>query len=304
MAHDSRRAETLPYWASAVDSASARRVDDPRASETRSTSEIIAAYLARPDDPDAVALLATLHYRGGPEEFRAGSALLASADPRERAAGADILGQLGWQDRTFLDESVDALLRALHDPADEVVQSAMFALGHRESERAIEDLLPFCDHASADFRYASVHGLMPHDVPVVVDALIRLSCDTDRDVRDWATFTLASQFESDSPSLRAALHERLTDSDPEVRGEALLGLARRGEAAIAPMILCELEGEFHGDWAVEAAELLGDAQFLPALKRLWERLDARDAEYFRASVQDAISACESGQEGADGLSLK
>jgi HEAT repeat protein len=141
-------------------------------------------------------------------------------------------------------------------------------------------------------------------MPVVVDALIRLSSDTDRDVRDWATFTLARQFESDSPSLRAALHERLTDSDPEVRGEALLGLARRGESAIAPMILRELEAELHGDWAVEAAKLLGDAQFLPALARLWERLDARDAEYFRASVQDAISACESGREGADGSSLK
>jgi HEAT repeat protein len=53
---------------------------------------------------------------------------------------------------------------------------------------------------------------MPHDTPAVVDALIRLCCDADRDVRDWATFTLGSQFESDSPSLRAALHERLTDA--------------------------------------------------------------------------------------------
>jgi HEAT repeat protein len=51
---------------------------------------------------------------------------------------------------------------------------------------------------------------MPHDTPTVVDALIQLCRDTDRDVRDWATFTLGSQFKSDSPSLRAALHERLT----------------------------------------------------------------------------------------------
>lgn len=134
---------------------------------------------------------------------------------------------------------------------------------------------------------------MPHDMPTVVQALTKLSRDVDRDVRDWATFTLGRQFESDSPSLRAALHERLTDADPEIRGEALVGLACRGDTSIAPMVQRELEGEFHGDWAIEAAELLGDPQFLPALKGLRERLDGRDIEYFRERMQNAISACES-----------
>ena len=45
------------------------------------------------------------------------------------------------------------------------------------------------DHPCADFRYASVHGLMPHDTPAVVDALVKLCRDVDRDVRDWATPT-------------------------------------------------------------------------------------------------------------------
>jgi hypothetical protein len=31
---------------------------------------------------------------------------IQQTDPRERVAGADILSQLGWQDRTFLEESV------------------------------------------------------------------------------------------------------------------------------------------------------------------------------------------------------
>lgn len=173
-----------------------------------------------------------------------------------------------------------------------MVQSAIFALGHRESPRAIEALLPFVEHPCADFRYASVHGLMPHDTPTVVDALIRLCRDADRDVRDWATFTLGSQFESDSPSLRAALHERLTDVDPEIRGEALRSLARRRATGITSLVQHELEGEFHGDWAVEAAELLCDSQFLPVLRRLYERLDGANAVYFLGSVQSAIAACE------------
>jgi len=62
--------------------------------------------------------------------------------------------------------------------------------------------------------------------------------------------------------------------------------------SIAPAIERELEGEFHGDWAVEAAGLLGDPRFLPALRELSRRLDAKDAVYFRGSVQDAIAACE------------
>jgi len=89
-----RRADTSPYWASAVVATSTRQADDPRASDARSTSEIIAAYLQRSDESGAGDLLATVHYRGGPEELRAGLTLLASEDPRERAAGADVLAQL------------------------------------------------------------------------------------------------------------------------------------------------------------------------------------------------------------------
>jgi len=164
-------------------------------------------------------------------------------------------------------------------------------------------LLPFVEHPCADFRYASVHGLMPHDTPTVVDALIKLCRDADRDVRNWATFTLGSQFESDSASLRTTLHERLTDADPEIRGEALRGLARRRDTGIASVVQHELDGEFHGDWAVEAAELLCHPQFLPALRRLYERLDGANAVYFRGSVQSAIAACE-GRRASDSATLQ
>lgn len=292
-----RRADTEPYWASAVLGTGTRKADDPRVLDTRTTAEIVAAYIKGQRDDDATASLAIVHYRGGPEEFRAGIDLLASTDPRERAVGADVLAQLGWQDRAFIDESVDALLHALRDSDDLVVQSAIFALGHRASPRAVDALLPFVTHPSADLRYAAVHGLMPHDIPTVVDAMINLSRDYDSDVRNWATFTLASQFDSDSPALRVALHERLAESDPEIRGEALVGLARRRDTSIASVILSELEGEFHGDWAVEAAGLLEDSQFLPALRALGERVPAESAVCFRGSVQAAIAACE-GHRGA------
>lgn len=125
-----------------------------------------------------------------------------------------------------------------------------------------------------------------------VDALAMLSRDAVRDLRNWATFALGSQLESDSPELRAALYNRINESDPEIRGEALLGLARRRDVTIAAAVQRELEGEFHGDWAVEASQLLGDPRFLPTLRGLDERPAGPDAAYFRGSVREAIAACE------------
>jgi HEAT repeat protein len=236
MNDNQRRADTAPYWNSAVEVTGPRRSDHRTASDTRNTSELISAYLRTSDDTEAADLITTIQYRGGAEEFRAGLALLTSKDSRERAAGAEILGQLGWQDRTFLEESVNALLGALIDTDDHhVLQSVIFALGHRADPRAIEVLLPFVDNPSADIRYAAVHGLMPHDVPNVVAAVAKLARDSDRDVRNWATFTLGSQFESKSPTLCAALQERVTDSDPEIRGEALLGLGAGEMRALCPL---------------------------------------------------------------------
>jgi HEAT repeat protein len=217
---------------------------------------------------------------------------LISEDPRERVAGAEILGQLGWQDRTFLEGSVDALLGALTDTDTQVLEAAIFALGHRADSRGIEALLSFVDHPSDDIRYAVVHALMPHDTPQVIEALAKLSRDCDRDIRNWATFTLGTLCESRSPALCAALWERVVDVDPATRGEALTGLARRGESSIAPFVVRELEGQFHGDWAVEAAGLLGDPQFLPALKRLYLLLVGDDSTHFQGAVQFAIAACE------------
>ena len=303
MTNKPRRADTEPYWASAVIGTGKREADDSCASDTRPTDKIIAAYIEGQGNDDATASLAIVHYRGGPEEFRAGMELLTNGGPRERAVGADVLAQLGWQDRTFLDESVDALLGALGDPEDSVVESAIFGLGHRASPRAIDALLPFANHQSADLRYAAVHGLMPHDTPAVVEAMIKLSRDSDRDVRDWATFTLAKQFDSDSSALRSALEERLVDLDHEIRGEALVGLARRRHASIAQQILRELQSDFHGDWVLEAAGLLADVRFLPVLKELDQRITGDNAVYFRGTLRAAIAACE-GRHANDSSTLQ
>jgi hypothetical protein len=48
--------------------------------------------------------------------------------------------------------------------------------------------------------------------------------------------------------------------------------------------------EIHGDWAVDAAGLLPDARFLPALDGRLVRLEGQDVVYFRGSVESTIVA--------------
>lgn len=58
---------------------------------------------------------------------------------------------------------------------------------------------------------------------------MELTQDTDEDVRDWATFGLGVFGQLDSPEIREALVTRLSDTNADVRAEALAGLAARKE---------------------------------------------------------------------------
>jgi HEAT repeat protein len=110
-------------------------------------------------------------------------------------------------------------------------------------------------------------------------------------VRNWATFAIGQYTDLDSPDLREALLARTKDEDAEVRGEALIGLARRRDARALPLVRAELDGEFHGGWAVEAAEILAEPGLGPILESLYERIDPADREFFRQSFRHALDAC-------------
>jgi HEAT repeat protein len=252
-------------------------------------------YLADPESDEGGQALAVIHYRGGSEEFANGARLAKGATEQERIAGADILAQLGWGERTHLEESVSILLELLHDSSEGVVSAAAIALGHRNHPAAIQPLVELSEHPNPDVRYGVVHGLSGHDDLTAVGALIRLASDPDRDVRNWATFGVAQLTELDSPTIREALLARADDHDPEIRGEALLGLARRADARALPLVRRELSGEFHGDWAVEAAELLADPTLYPLLEVLQRRLEPEDHARFERSFADAMKSCKPGR---------
>ena len=112
-------------------------------------------------------------------------------------------------------------------------------------------------HASADVRYAVAWCFSNRTAAPALATLITLSRDPDAKVRDWATFGLGSLSGVDSEAITNALLERLDDPDPETRGEAMVGLAIRGDRRAEATILAALREPDVNDLVFEAARELG-----------------------------------------------
>lgn len=270
--------------------------------KSQSTAELIAkAYVAHKEsdadekneekEDEYWHIIAKVTKRGSSCEFDAAKALTESKDIVERQIGANILGELGWTEKTFHEESVAILIQLLSDEADDVIASAAFALGHRNDPRGIPHLVKIIGHNNREVRYGVVSGLSGFDDEPAVDALIQLSRDSDYDVRNWATFGLGSLCSMDTEGLRKALIERLSEEDHEIRGEALIGLARLKDENVKEAIMKELIGEFHGGWVLEAAELMGDPDYCPLLRELRVQLEGTEDSCFLKDVDNAILAC-------------
>ena len=207
---------------------SVMRNPHPARDDPRTVDELICAALCDPsylnDGWDAVV---ALHWRGTAEVLERAAGLTRSFCAVERRVGFDILGQLGFP-HAFPTQCVSILLKMLRHEADPgVLRSILIALGHLREPEAVEPASRFRWHHDPDVRDGGVHALTGHEDPLAIQSLIELSKDDDARVRDWATFGLGQQSDADSPTLRAALIERLNDSDDDTRGEALIELPRR-----------------------------------------------------------------------------
>jgi HEAT repeats len=84
----------------------------------------------------------------------------------------------------------------------------------------------------------------------VVPALITLSDDLVAEVRDCACHALGTRLSDvDTPEVRDALIARLSDRNRDVRGEALIGLARRHDPRVLPVLRRCLAGD--DVWLIE-----------------------------------------------------
>ena len=234
--------------------------------------------------------MAALAWRGDASVLEAARELLTREDPRARAVGAYVLGQLGIPERTFPAESAEALERqAEHEQDPEVLATIASAFGNLGAPYGIETLLKLRRHADARVREGAADALAGRDDERVFEALVELTADPEPSIRDWATFALGTLSPQDTPTLRDALAARLGDSDDSTRIEAVHGLALRGDARALEAVL-DLLGEVgpHDDggnaadtiWkryaltqaTVRLAALTGDARLKQHLPALDERL--------------------------------
>jgi HEAT repeats len=215
-----------------------------------------------------------LHFRAGRDVFEEAVGLCANPDlisravrcrhprPARRPKGASVA------DYPFADASAPILVALLADGEPQVTASALYALGHLGMGESAH-LARLASHASEDVRCALAYALGGRNDHTSVDTLIALSADQDGDIRNWATFALGALSEEDSPAIRDALAARLSDVDDVVRGEAIVGLAKRlDERAVEP-VLREVSETNVMTLATEAAEAMPRPEFLPHLEALY-----------------------------------
>ncbi|HSR99953.1 MAG TPA: HEAT repeat domain-containing protein [Kofleriaceae bacterium] len=277
----------------AIEEARRRALADPRSDEA-----LIRLALQDDDDDDDTEVwdaIGLLHLRGSDAIWQRAAAMTRSEQPLERRRGFDILAQLGVPERQYPEETLALILDALeHEQDAAVLSSAAVAVTHRSDERAAAPLARHRNHPDAVVRHGVVLGLLTMETPTAIEALLELSRDSDVDVRDWATFALGSQIDVDTPQIRDALRNRLSDPDDETRYEALCGLARRKDASIVPLLSNEIACGNCSRSLLEAAQQLAHPGLLPALIQLRDRQDSGscDASDWRA-LENAIAACES-----------
>lgn len=237
--------------------------------DPRSTRELIQLALTE-EDEDAVW---SLQYRANQEVLTAASNLCNSQNPKERELGATILGQLGIPQRNFPDESLTILLNLLkHEQNTDVLSSIGFALGHLRDGRVISSIINQKKHPNSSVRHGVVFALLGYEEELAINTLIELSTDEDDEVRNWATFGLGSQIETDTPAIREALYQRFlnenVENNYEIYGEALVGLAKRKDSRILTRLVEELSSDYVGILALEAAAEMADSRLYPALIKL------------------------------------
>ncbi|UXI70208.1 HEAT repeat domain-containing protein [Tahibacter amnicola] len=220
--------------------------------------------------------------------------LSRSRNWRKRALAVDVLCQLAIP-RTSrgggfapgepfgVEQAHHVLLHALDDPHAAVVLAAIYECGHRRFAAAQRRLLEFVAHPSPDVRHAVAFALAPgsDETPesdAAIAALLQLMQDRDEDVRDWATFKIGEQSTRDTPAIREALWRNTSDPHVDVRGEAMVGLARRRDHRLFSLLPRLLEDDQWRGWVHNITEDFAD-------DGLWQALVS-----FAASFQGSVAA--------------
>lgn len=263
--------------------------------DPRSTAELIEIICSTQDEDLRWDSIWMLQARGDKAELAAATELCQSPDPNQRISGINILGQLGIPERTLPRECGDVLLDLLAiESAETVLASLGIALGHLRDPRGVALLAKWKAHPNPGVRMGVVLGLTSQPDALAIATLIELCDDPDLDIRNWATFALASQIDIDTQAIRDALFERAIlelgddETHSEIRGEALLGLATRKDPRVIAPLLEELQSESVGTLTIEAAAAIADPRLRASLIALQDWWDI-DPELLESAIDSSVN---------------
>lgn len=247
-----------------------------------------------------------LRSRGSKETFLTAKDLCLSSHKQNRILGIDVLCQLRIYDKPLdsnqtaeskpyrQKQSINLIRPMLQDNRKEVLLSAIYALGHLHDPDRARLISPFAKNRNSDVRYAVAFALGGDERPLAIKTLLDLTEDKDSQVRDWATFgigSLADARKVNSSEVREALFRRLNDSHMDTRGEAMVGLAKRGDRRVVEYIKRELSSESPRVYALDAAEAFAEMIYLPELKQLLKSCK-NDDSYWCRCLKRAFNACQ------------
>lgn len=281
-----------------------KTIDPPSGGINRwHTETLVRRALDAGNEEKAWKFITALHWRGTKEVFDIAANLCVSKNHHEREVGADILGQLGSPDRPFSEavlEILRGMLRTEQNP--DVLQSIIVAIGHTQDSddsSSLDLVIDKRNHENEDVRHAVAWTLGSHSDRASVSALIELMNDSDDDVRDWATFGLGDLLDVNNKRVRGALWQRVSDSHADTKHEAILGLAKRHDERVRPLLMNELEKDDPWSMMFEAAVEFGDPTFLPRLQAIRKKVtNEQDIdEWWLKNLDDAIKELQNRKKG-------
>ncbi len=160
----------------------------------------------------------------------------------------------------------------------------------RDSASRLQDAL--AQGMAASEIALAIAGFGWADNEEVQEALCVLAKDPSDEVRTWAVFSLASS-EARSERVLEALRAAWADPVADVQGEALVGLAARGDAVARDALERALaRSEPPSGWVFEAILEAPSPRYVDALRRLREARPPAEPDAWRATLEHAIAACE------------
>ena len=251
---------------------------------------ILKAYHEEEDDDIYMEYIAILREREDDEVFQLTKKLVYSKVSVYREIATSILSQFGYKTKLYRGESIHLLAKLLNDKNEDVISNAIYAFGHRKSIRYADKLASFVTLNSLPIKEALAFTLGGYENQKSIDALVKLMQDENFDVRNWATFSLAQITKSNTQTIRDALFKNLSDTELEVRGEALLGLALRKDNRVVDAIIEDLQKPFYGSWIFTAITEMPNKRYLPYFEKYIESLDTEDKNAFSSDIEEAREA--------------